>query len=161
MFTKMEALTALASNGWLSLAAVIIIILIFLFAIKKGLISFNGKGLKVGGADSESKIRNMQQIYAKSLLESTISELPKECEYYHKRFVISQCLDEVERMIRENHITSDDCYIDTEFQIIYNIVILNTSMDYFRSESFKDYLRDLVCKLVKQLESIRKTYTVN
>ena len=100
----------------------------------------------------------MQQIYAKSLFESTISDLPKDCDYYHKRFVISQCLDEVERMIRENHITSDDCYIETEFQVIYDIVILNTSTDYFRSDEFKKYLRDLIIKLVKQLESIRKTY---
>ena len=154
----MEALTALASNGWLSLATVIVIIVIVLFAIKKGLISFHGKGLSVGGAETESKIRNMQQMYAKSLFESTIADLPKDCDYFHKRFVISQCLDEVERMIRENHITSDDCYIDTEFQIIYNIVIMNTSMDYFRSDAFQKYLKELITKLVKQLESIRKSY---
>ena len=45
-----------------------------------------------------------------------------------------------------------------EFQVIYDIVILNTSTDYFRSDEFKKYLRDLIIKLVKQLESIRKTY---
>lgn len=142
-------------------AAVALVIGLFgllFYMVKKGMLSFNGKGVTVGGAESESKIRNMQQIYAKSLFEGTISDLPKECDYYHKRFVISQCLDEVERMIRENHITSDDCYIETEFQIIYNIVILNTSIDYFRGDDFKKYLRDLICKLVKQLESIRKTY---
>lgn len=155
----MEALTALASNGWLSLAAIIIIILILLYAIKKGIVSFKGAGVTLGGADSEAKIRNMQQVYAKSLFESAISDLPKECEYYHKRFVISQCLDEVERMIRENHITSDDCYVETEFQVIYNIVVLNTSVEYFRSDEFKKYLKDLICKLVSQLEKIRKTYT--
>jgi hypothetical protein len=154
-----EAIVTLAKTP----AAVVLVAGIFgllFYMVKKGMLSYRGKGVTVGGADSESKIRNMQQTYAKSLFESAISDLPKECEYYHKRFVISQCLDEVERMIRENHITSDDCYIDTEFQIIYNIVILNTSMDYFRSETFKEYLRDLVCKLVKQLENIRKTYTV-
>ena len=154
----MEALTALASNGWLSLATVIVIIVILIFAIKTGLISFRGKGLSIGGAETEAKIRNMQQMYAKSLFEAAISDLPAECEYYHKRFVISQCLDEVERMIRENHITSDECYIDTEFQIIYNIVILNTSLDYFRSDAFQKYLKELITKLVKQLESIRKSY---
>jgi hypothetical protein len=154
----MEALTALASNGWLSLATVIVIIVILIFAIKTGLISFRGKGLSIGGAETEAKIRNMQQMYAKSLFEATISDLPAECEYYHRRFVISQCLDEVERMIRENHITSDECYIDTEFQIIYNIVILNTSLDYFRSDAFQKYLKELITKLVKQLESIRKSY---
>lgn len=155
----MEALTALASNGWPSLATVIVIVILLLYAIKKGIISFNGKGLKVGKADTESKIRNMQQVYAKSLFESTITMMPKECDYYHTRFVISQCLDEVERMIRENHITSDDCYIDTEFQILYNIVVLNTTLDYFRSEEFKEYLRGMICILVKQLENIRKTYS--
>lgn len=155
----MEALTALASNGWPSLATVIVIAILLLYAIKKGIISFNGKGLKVGKADTESKIRNMQQVYAKSLFESTITMMPKECDYYHTRFVIGQCLDEVERMIRENHITSDDCYIDTEFQILYNIVVLNTTLDYFRSEEFKEYLRGMICILVKQLENIRKTYS--
>lgn len=154
----MEALTALASNGWLSLATIIIIVAIVIWAVKTGLISFRGKGFEIGKAESEAKIRNMQQMYAKSLFEGTIADLPKECDYYHKRFVISQCLDEVERMIRENHITSDDCYIDTEFQIIYNIVILNTSMDYFRSDAFQKYLKELITKLVKQLESIRKSY---
>lgn len=143
-------------------AAVVLVVGIFgllFYMIKKGMLSYKGKGVTVGGADSEAKIRNMQQMYAKSLFEGTIADLPKECDYYHKRFVISQCLDEVERMIRENHITSDDCYIETEFQIIYNIVILNTTMDYFRSDGFQKYLKDIIIKLVKQLENIRKTYT--
>lgn len=140
------------------LAAIAVVVL----AVKKGWFSFSkSNGLSIGSsAESESKIRNMQQIYAKSLFEGTISDLPKECDYYHKRFVIGQCLDEVERMIRENHITSDDCYIETEFQIIYNVVLTNTTMDYFRSDKFKKYLRDLITKLVKQLELIRKTYAV-
>lgn len=154
-----EALTALASNGWLSLAAIIVIIVIILFAIKKGLISFYGKGLSVGGADSEAKIRNMQQLYAKALFEGTIADIPKECEYYHKRFVISQCLDEVERMIRENHITDDETYIETEYQIIYALVLKYTTIDYFRKQEFKDYLYNLVSKLVKQLAKIRKQYS--
>lgn len=141
-----------------ALVAVVLILIIILYAIKKQWISFNGKGLKVGTAESESKIRNMQQLYAKSLFEATVSDLPESCEYYHKRFVISQCLDEVERMIRENHITSDKCYVDTEYQIIYGIVLKYTTIDYFREESFKNYLYNLVETLVKQLETIRRTY---
>lgn len=155
----MEALAALAGNGIWSLIAVIAIIVIFLIAIKKGILSFRGHGLSIGTADSEAKIRNMQQLYAKALFEGTISDLPEECEYYHKRFVISQCLDEVERMIRENHITDDDTYVETEYQIIYAIVLKYTTIDYFRKDGFKDYLHDLVEKLVKQLVKIRKQYS--
>ena len=143
-------------------AAVALVIGLFgllFYMVKKGMLSFNGKGVSLGTADSEAKIRNMQQLYAKALFEGTVSDLPKECEYYHKRFVISQCLDEVERMIRENHITDDDTYIETEYQIIYAIVLKYTVIDYFRGDGFKDYLHDLVEKLVKQLTKIRKQYS--
>lgn len=155
----MEALAALASNGWMSLATVLIIFVIICLMVKKGILSFKGHGVSLGTADSEAKIRNMQQLYAKALFEGTISDLPEECEYYHKRFVISQCLDEVERMIRENHITDDDTYVETEYQIIYAIVLKYTTIDYFRKDGFKDYLHDLVEKLVKQLVKIRKQYS--
>lgn len=155
----MDALKALASNGWVSVVAALLIVAGLLYFVKKGYISFKGHGLAVGTADSEAKIRNMQQLYAKALFEGTVSDLPQECEYYHKRFVISQCLDEVERMIRENHITDDDTYVETEYQIIYAIVLKYTTIDYFRKDGFKDYLHDLVEKLVKQLVKIRKQYS--
>lgn len=153
-----EAIVILAKTP-AAVALVVGLFALLFYMIKKGMLAFRSHGISLGTADSEAKIRNMQQVYAKSLFESTISDLPKECDYYHKRFVIGQCLDEVERMIRENHITSDDCYIETEFQVIYNIVILNTNIEYFRSDKFKKYLKDLICKLVSQLENIRKTYT--
>lgn len=154
-----EAIVTLAKTP-AAIALVVGLFGLLFYMVKKGMLSFKGKGVTVGGAESESKIRNMQQIYAKSLFESTIPDLPKDCDYYRIRYVISMCLDEVERMIRENHISYDDCYIETEFQILYNIVLMNTTMDYFRNDDFKKYLNDLITKLVKQLESIRKTYSV-
>ena len=155
----MEALKALANNGIWSLLTVVFIFLILCLLVKKGILSFKGHGLTLGTAESEAKIRNMQQLYAKTLLEGTIADIPEECEYYHKRFVISQCLDEVERMVRENHITDDDTYIETEYQIIYSIVLKHTVTDYFRKDEFKTYLHDLIEKLVKQLVKIRKQYS--
>lgn len=153
-----EAIVVLAKTP----AAIVLVVGLFgllFYMVRKGILSFKGHGVSLGTADSEAKIRNMQQLYAKALFEGTISDLPKECEYYHKRFVISQCLDEVERMIRENHITDDDTYVETEYQIIYAIVLKYTIIDYFRKQEFKDYLYDLVSKLVKQLSKIRKQYS--
>jgi len=153
-----EAIVAIVKTP-AAIALVVGIFGLLFYMVKRGLLSFKGKGVTLGGADSEAKIRNMQQLYAKSLFEGTVADLPKDCEYYHKRFVISQCLDEVERMIRENHITDDDTYIETEYQIIYSIVLKYTTIDYFRQDDFKEYLRNLVDKLVKQLAKIRKTYS--
>lgn len=155
----MEALKALASNGIWSLLTVVFVFIVLYVMVKKGTLTFKGHGVTLGTADSEAKIRNMQQLYAKTLFEGTIADIPEECEYYHKRFVISQCLDEVERMIRENHITDDDTYIETEYQIIYSIVLKHTVTDYFRKDNFKAYLHDLVERLVKQLVKIRKQYS--
>lgn len=155
----MEALKELASNGIWSLLTVVFIFVAICIMIKKGILTFKGHGITLGTAESESKIRNMQQLYAKTLFEGTMADIPEECEYYHKRFVISQCLDEVERMIRENHITDDDTYIETEYQIIYSIVLKHTVTDYFRKDKFKAYLHDLIEKLVKQLVKIRKQYS--
>ena len=155
----MEALKTLANNGIWSLLAVVFVFIVVCMMVKKGILNFKGHGLTLGTADSEAKIRNMQQLYAKSLFEGTVADLPKDCEYYHKRFVISQCLDEVERMIRENHITDDDIYIETEYQIIYSIILKHTVIDYFRKDEFKTYLHDLIEKLVKQLVKIRKQYS--
>lgn len=154
----MEALSLLAGNGVWSLLTVVFIFIVLCIMIKKGILSFKGHGVSLGTADSEAKIRNMQQLYAKSLFEGTENDMPKDCETYHRKFVISQCLDEVERMIRENHITDDDTYIETEYQIVYSIVLKYTSIDYFRQEVFKEYLHDLVEKLIKQLVKIRKQY---
>lgn len=153
-----EAIVVLAKTP-AAIALVVGLFGLLFYMVRKGILSFKGHGVSLGTADSEAKIRNMQQLYAKALFEGTISDLPKECEYYHKRFVISQCLDEVERMIRENHITDDDTYVETEYQIIYAIVLKYTTIDYFRKQEFKDYLYDLVSKLVKQLSKIRKQYT--
>ena len=155
----MEALKVLAGNGIWSLLTVVFVFLVLCLLVKKGILSFKGHGVTLGTADSESKIRNMQQLFSKSLFEGTVADLPKDCEYYHKRFVISQCLDEVERMIRENHITDDDTYIETEYQIIYSIVLKYTVIDYFREDEFKTYLHNLIEKLIKQLVKIRKQYS--
>ena len=155
----MEALKVLAGNGIWSLLTVVFVFLVLCLLVKKGILSFKGHGVTLGTADSESKIRNMQQLFSKSLFEGTVADLPKDCEYYHKRFVISQCLDEVERMIRENHITDDDTYIETEYQIIYSIILKYTVIDYFREDEFKTYLHNLIEKLVKQLVKIRKQYS--
>lgn len=155
----MEALKVLAGNGIWSLLTVVFVFLVLCLLVKKGILSFKGHGLTLGTADSEAKIRNMQQLYAKALFEGTENDMPKDCETYHRKFVISQCLDEVERMIRENHITEDDTYIETEYQIIYSIVLKYTVIDYFRKDEFKTYLHDLIEKLVKQLVKIRKQYS--
>lgn len=156
----MEALNSLAQNGLWSLGTVVVIIIILVICVKRGLIGGNIKGIKIGNnAEAEIKIRSMQDLYSKSLLESTVSFLPETCEYYHKRFVIAECLDEVQRMIRENHITDDSVYIETEYSIVYNIVLKYTKDKYFKSEEFRAYLHGLMERLIKQLVKIRKQYS--
>lgn len=155
----MEWLSAFSSVNVFTMVVVIAIIAFLFIVIRKGWFNFSGHGLSIGLAEKEAKIRTMQQVFAKSLFESTIHSLPTDCEYYHSRFVISQVLDEVERMIQQNHITTDDAYISTEQMIIYNIVLKYMTIDYFRKPEFKEYLYKLVEDCIKQLVKIRKQYS--
>ena len=67
----MEALTTLANNGIWSLLTVVFVFIVLCIMIKKGILTFKGHGVTLGTADSEAKIRNMQQLYAKTLFEGT------------------------------------------------------------------------------------------
>lgn len=155
----MEWLASFSSVNVFTMVVVIAVIVFLFIVIRKGWLNFSGHGLNIGVAEKEAKIRTMQQVFAKSLFESTIHSLPTDCEYYHSRFVISQVLDEVERMIQQNHITTDDAYISTEQMIIYNIVLKYTTISYFRTQEFKDYINKLVEDCIKQLVKIRKQYS--
>ena len=61
----MEALKELANNGIWSLLTVVFVFIVLCIMVKKGILTFKGHGITLGTADSEAKIRNMQQLYAK------------------------------------------------------------------------------------------------
>lgn len=64
-----EAIVVLAKTP-AAIALVVGLFGLLFYMVKKGILSFKGHGVSLGTADSEAKIRNMQQLYAKALEEA-------------------------------------------------------------------------------------------
>lgn len=157
----MESMATILTSSNLIPLAVIAVVLICLLAYlsRMGIFSFNGKGLKVGGDETERKIVRQQLEYTDITLDATYSDLPKELQNDHALVVISKVKDQFERMIVFNHITDDDEYISLKKDVVYSTVVKWTTDDYFKTDEFRKYIYELTEKIIKRFVKIRKTYS--
>lgn len=150
------------SNGIPVLIFAGIILFTLVIGVKKGWISFKGKGFKVGLEENERNTVRKQVQYVETVLDGTIRDLPKDIieghdgyGYYRGKYIISKIKDIYEDIIHLNHIENNDDYIDIKFEIVYNSVLKLTDDEFFKTEQFKKYIRDLNEKLIKRLYKIR------
>ena len=161
----MDSLATILTSSNLIPLGVIMVVLILLLAYlsKKGLVSFNGKGLKVGGDETERKIMRQQNQYLTTIADASIRDLPEkfvdEQHFYRTKYVISKFKDIFEEAIMYNHITDDDEYINLKQEIVLNTILKITEDEYFKSEEFKKYIYDATEKIIKRFVKIRRTYS--
>ena len=143
----------------LSLALIIIVLL--LIAIKKGYISFNGHGLKVGDyQDKERTIIRNQMQFISAKLDGTVKDIPTRLNeglhHYRTKYIIGKVKDLFEEMIIYNHINDSPAYVAVKQEMAYSLVIKLTEDDFFKKPQFKDYIYKLVEDCIKSLISIRE-----
>lgn len=156
----MEALTALASNGWLSLAAIIIIILILLFAAKKGLISFKGAGVTVGLTEADTRNLIQAQLdYANAKCEGMISKLPKELDQYRTKYIIARVEDVIEKAIIFNNMVEDEPYIRAKQELVYQTIMKRVDNPYFMTDDFRAMVYKFVDDLFKELVRMKRCFS--
>ena len=155
-------LTAL-QNNWFALAVLILIMFLLTYGVKKGVISFNGKGLKVGIQDKERTIIRYQMQYVNAVLDGTVKDIPvrlnEGLHHYRTKYIIGKVKDLFEEMIVYNHITNSEDYISIKQELAYNLVIKLTDDDFFRKPDFKDYMYKLVKDIILKLVTIRENET--
>lgn len=143
------------------------IIVLIIIGIKKGIISFSGHGLSINDREQErekeAKIRRQQSEYLNMIADSTINDLPKHLtegnSYYRCKYVISKFKDLFEQAIMYNHISDDDEYVQLKQELAYFTIMKVTEDQFFKTDSFKKYLDELVAKIIKRFVKIRKTYS--
>ena len=144
-----------------ALATVVIIIVLALFAVKKGWVSFKGKGVTIGNDTERTIIRNQMQ-YMNAILNGTVADIPVRLRegfhYYRTKYIIAEVKDIVEESIIYNHIEDNGVYIPIKQDIIYSKILDLTEDDFFKSPEFKNYLYDLIDKLYKQMIKVRQQY---
>lgn len=130
---------------------------------KKGLLSFSGKGLSVGGKwqTLERTIIRQQMQYVAAAIEECFSETKREKTWneWKSRYVAERVKDVLEEAISYNHISSNASYIKVKQKSVW-AAIQENSMEspYYKSEEFKSLIYNWVEKTLTDLIAIREFY---
>lgn len=147
-----------SQNAVVVILGVVAILIVLAFLVKKGIFSFNGKGLKVGIKDNERSIIRSQLEYMNTVVDGMVQYLPmNDLDYYRTKYVLSKIKDSLEQIIIFNHIRSDDEYIQLKQEVIYALVRKLTDKDFFKTDEFKKQCDDMTEKLIKRFVKIRES----
>lgn len=160
-----EFLSNLAHNPITFVVIGFVLVYVFRY-IKKGVISYSGHGLNISSQDAERQILLRQWKHARLALEASVRKLPEEIQKQLKKETIDLVIERVNNTFQEiillNHIDpKDETYVSLKQDELLNIVINNTTNDYFTSSEFRDFFYDFVKDELTSLWLIRKTFKNN
>jgi len=162
---KWDAFKELVSspNAWMFLLFFAFTFFVLHRMAKAGLISFKGKGLKIGSDEKElTIIRNQIQwahLYVMSrkgkLIEENSSELTKVlCEN-----ILEKVYDKIIEWITFNHINSSNSYIEIKQSEIKCLVYSLIISEEFKTPEFETRMNGWVREVIFNLINIRKEYS--
>lgn len=144
----------------LGIAALIILLA---FLVKKGLISFKGKGLKVGHSDEEERTIIRTQIQwceadVESMLREIVNSSMEEGDNIYKAcYTVEKVLDELVKIVIFNHITLEPQYIKLKQDLIWSTVSkINQEPAWDKLEPI---IRERVENAIRNLYEIRQFYS--
>lgn len=156
-----EILTS--ANAWMFLLFLGFMIFVLVKMSKSGLISFRGKGLRIGSDETERTVIREQSKWAylfimaikgKVLSEDVSEEQNDRCE-----LILEKVFDKVIDWVNYNHISSNNSYIEIKQGEIKNLVYSQNRLDdIYKTPEFARRMDDWVRELILNLIQIRKEY---
>ena len=150
-------------NGLAGLPVLITLIIILTgitICAKKGIISFNGKGLRIGYSEKERSIIRKQLQYLNTAADASLQFLPPRLKeglhYYRAKYIVSKYKDLLEETIIYNHIEDTEDYIELKQEIAYNLIMKLTDDEFFKKDEFKKYIYDLTETIIRRFVKIRR-----
>ena len=162
-----EALQAvLTSDNFLkAVLGIVALVVLFAFLAKKGLISFKGKGFKIGHSDEEERTIIRTQIQwceadVESMLREIVNNSLKEGDNIYKAcYTVEKVLDELVKIVIFNHITLEPQYIKLKQDLIWSTVSkINPEQVWDKLEPL---VRERVENAIRNLYEIRHYYNNN
>ena len=130
---------------------------------KKGIISFKGKGLKVGHSDEEERTIIRTQIqWCEADVESMLREIVNNSmeandNIYKACYTVEKVLDELVKIVIFNHITLEPSYIRLKQDLIWSTVSKINPEPVW--DNLEPLVRERVEKAIKNLYDIRQYYS--
>ena len=144
----------------LGIAALVILLS---FLVKKGLISFKGKGLKVGHSDEEERTIIRSQIqYVKSAISDFYDDIPDfdGRNEWRLRFICEKIVSIFMDIISLNHISREHIYTEMKQASVWAVVINNSESEIITSDEFKKVVYAKTAEILDKLISIRDYYSI-
>ena len=150
-------------NSWKSFIFFFITLITLIILVKKGIISFKGKGLTVGNNDErdiERTIIRSQIQYVKSAVSDFYDGIPDfpNRDEWRLKYICEKIISVFTDIISFNHISKEKIYTEMKQASIWAVIINNTAADIMTSDEFKDVVYKKTEEILDKLISIREYY---
>ena len=147
-------------NSWKSFIFFLITLIILIILVKKGIISFKGKGLTVGNNEIERTVIRNQIMFVNTEISDFYSKIPffDGRDEWRLKFIMEKCLDVFVDAISLNHITLEPMYVELKCRAVWDEVLQNADNPNILSDDFKKTIYDETKKIIEKLISIREYY---
>lgn len=157
-----EALQSiLTSENFLkSVVGIGALVILFAILVKKGLISFKGKGLKVGNSDTERTIIRNQIMFVKTEISDFYNRIPnfEGRDEWRLKYIMEKCLDVLVDAVSLNHLTLEPVYVDLKCRAVWDEVLQNSDNTDILTDDFKKVVYDETKHIIEKLIEIREYY---
>ena len=159
MWTAIQVILT-SENFWKAAVGIGALVVLLAVLVKKGLVSFKGKGLKVGNKDMERTIIRNQIMFCKTELSDFYSKIPnfEGRDEWRLKYIIEKCLDVFVDAISLNHITLEPVYVDLKCRVVWDEVLQNADNASILTDDFKKVVYDETKHIIEKLIEIREYY---
>lgn len=153
----MEWLSSFAgSSGLPALITVLLIVLIVLFAVKMGWVSFKGHGLEIGESKDRSLIRN-QFEYVDAICNAKFVKLHEHIkDEYLCKHIIDKVIDLFQLWVVVNNMSDDENYVKAKQALVYSAILKRTDDPWVAGEDFKACCNRFVNDLIRDLVRMKR-----
>ena len=142
----------------------VVAFILFGILVKKGIISINRGGVRIGTDERELTIvRNQSQwayLYIMSIKGKVLPEKPTEIQLLIAENILEKVYDNVVNWITYNHINSANTYIEIKQSEIKCLVYSQDKLEEeYKTQEFANRMEGWVKELILNLIQIRKEYS--
>lgn len=143
-------------------AVIVLVVCLFgllFYMVKKGMLSFKGKGVTVGLTEADTRNLIQAQLdYANAKCEGMISKLPKDLDPYRTKYVIARVEDVIEKAIIFNNMTEEEPYIRAKQELVYQTIMKRVDNKYFMTDDFRAMTYKFVDDLFRELVRMKRCF---
>ena len=156
-----EILTS--ANAWMFLLFLVFAIFIIVKMSKSGLISFKGKGLRIGSDEIERTIIREQSkwahLFIMAIKGKVLTEDATEAQNERAELILYKIYVKVIDWINYNHISANNTYVEIKQGEIKNLVYSQDNLDNdYKTPEFAIRMDGWVRELILNLIQVRKEY---